>query len=1379
VPTAQAHAIVSAPQPAPPPPPPLPLLPSPPPPPPPRDRPALPLPPPLPSPPPLPRSWLRTWFYTPHGGPRRAPAPQALAHDRAATLRIVTHNVRGLTSADRVAMLVSTWSAAGADIICLQETWVEPAGSLVHHSQSATEAEAELWLRDAAAGLGLRPYLCFWAHNTTIQGELNGVAILVSPALPVSLRQHVPSPCGRLQTLRVDWAGHSFTLANSYWPSAGPAPRATFLDGTLTPALPDGETVLCGDFNFTPDPALDRANAAATTHATDAATQAAFVAALPGLVDAYRLRHPASRRGFTFHRDGRLSRLDRCYASPGLAPHVAGVVVVASPISDHHALCLHLRPLAPARRRGPGRRAVPDGLARDQLAAQELEAFARRAVRYGCSLGHRALLEWWPRMTLALLGRCRAIHSRRRMERARFAAAARDLAMSVSAATDDLAAAVSPHATQQAMQRLAAAQQAYARASAAAAAPFVRSARLAWLHTNEQPSPLLTNMLRPPASAGQINELVTQHGRATDNAAIANTLVHHYARVSARRPTDRVAQTEVLQALCQYLGAGHARAITAAQRAAAGAATVTEAEVREALRAAPAGSSPGPDGLPFSVWQVGDGCWAPLLAHLFTAIGTQGAAPRGFTLGTITPILKPGAVDATSPAAYRPITLLNTAYRLLAAILATRFGEAMGDAIGDEQSAFLPGRRIEHALNVVSLLPHALRLANKAAAILLLDVEKAFDSMDRSFLRRAMVAHGASAGMAAWAAILLHNTCASVHVNGVSSICLEWAAGVRQGCPLSPLLYLFVAQTQVAYLHSMPPDQIGVDVGGRRFIAAQYADDTAVFMGSITAASLACLTAALAALALATGGAVNMPKSHVVLVGAPFPGPVPASLAGVPVRDEAVHLGVGFSNPPAPAPPVSHPYSTRSRQRPPVEAAPDWPSSRHWPTRMANTLRIVHRVSRMPLSAMGKGLAASAYGLSAFLYHAEASGLPADLDDHHRHITSAIGPAVPPRLLVGSPARGGFGLLPVRAHTAARHVSAASALLTSLTSGVRLAAWTYLASLCLQAACPALSPAQTLLAATLTSVALAAQGQLALPHAQPRAIPPGILRFMCVALQAMGPLQHAEGAGAAPPAALITTPDTPDAALAPLHWPSIPGAAPAQHPTTGRLPVRALTSRLTVGITATRAGLHTAYVRMAMGLRPQHDARSATSCFQQALARAWRLPCHNSMKEPLWRLAINALPGVNIRPWRCPCPGCAADTAQPAAHAFWDCDLAQAVRLQIALALQPLHPPARHHVWLLRPPTPAIHAGAWSLVCMAAIDAMAHGRRLAWSHHRAPPVGPVLSPARAAAARFWANIQGLAGTPLALHRGLRGLTADHPILFARGGCIAARLPPAQ
>jgi hypothetical protein len=110
--------------------------------------------------------------------------------------------------------------------------------------------------------------------------------------------------------------------------------------------------------------------------------------------------------------------------------------------------------------------------------------------------------------------------------------------------------------------------------------------------------------------------------------------------------------------------------------------------------------------------------------------------PCRFTVGRITPLHKGGPMCQASN--YRPITLLNSDYKVLARVLAERFGKAMPACIGVEQKAYLPGREIGDGVFHTQLVAANLSLLGQRGAVVLLDIAKAFDTNDRAFL----LAHG-------------------------------------------------------------------------------------------------------------------------------------------------------------------------------------------------------------------------------------------------------------------------------------------------------------------------------------------------------------------------------------------------------------------------------------------------------------------------------------------------------------------------------------------------------------------------------------------------------------------------------------------------------------
>jgi hypothetical protein len=143
------------------------------------------------------------------------------------------------------------------------------------------------------------------------------------------------------------------------------------------------------------------------------------------------------------------------------------------------------------------------------------------------------------------------------------------------------------------------------------------------------------------------------------------------------------------------------------------------------------------------------------------------------------------------------------------------------------------------------------------------DIAKAYDTLDRSFLFRIMAAAGRP--MVRWFQLLLSDTRAYTIVHGHVSKAQTWQAGVRQGCPLSLLLYLFVSEALACWLRQCP--ELGVLVANQRHVSLHHAYDTKVFLSSLQPELVQSLVVRLNTFALASGKRINIAKSCVVPLG--------------------------------------------------------------------------------------------------------------------------------------------------------------------------------------------------------------------------------------------------------------------------------------------------------------------------------------------------------------------------------------------------------------------------------------------------------------------------------------------------------------------------------
>ncbi|KAG1661155.1 hypothetical protein FOA52_002530 [Chlamydomonas sp. UWO 241] len=380
----------------------------------------------------------------------------------------------------------------------------------------------------------------------------------------------------------------------------------------------------------------------------------------------------------------------------------------------------------------------------------------------------------------------------------------------------------------------------------------------------------------------------------------------------------------------------------------------TGGEEGDAAVPAAAPAAAGPDGIPVDVWRkLGEPAFE-LLAAIFTAVGATGGTPPGFLDGVVASIYK--AKNAADAANYRPLTMLGSDYRILAKVLATRWTPLLSAVVGPEQTAFLAGRRISDNICLTQMLP-GLLAANAAegvgptgAALALLDFRKAYDTIDRGFLIAVMEAVGVGDGVLAWTRTILTHTYASAEVNGFISAPRKYAAGVRQGCPAAPALFLFLGHALACFLRTCPA--VGVEVvPGCRVTCPQYADDCMPLLRSCAPADVAALVETMAVFGRATGLVLNLGKCGILPLGSAGEGLLAgAEVAGLRVLDAGVSLGVPVS---AGLPP---PEGVTGVCRERLAAA-------------------YTKLARFPMSAFGRGHAAATYGVSRILFRAVHCGM--------------------------------------------------------------------------------------------------------------------------------------------------------------------------------------------------------------------------------------------------------------------------------------------------------------------------------------------------------------------------------------------------------------------
>ncbi|KAJ4931274.1 hypothetical protein JOQ06_025571 [Pogonophryne albipinna] len=329
---------------------------------------------------------------------------------------------------------------------------------------------------------------------------------------------------------------------------------------------------------------------------------------------------------------------------------------------------------------------------------------------------------------------------------------------------------------------------------------------------------------------------------------------------------------------------------------------LTVSELEGALNRMNKGKVPGIDGLPVELYAKFWSILGPVLLEVLTEVLQAGEMSGSFATGVISLLYKKG--DRTEIGNWRPLTMLCVDYKLLAKVLTDRLGEAMPHLVHVDQTCAVPGRSTRWNLQ---LLRDAIAWAedrNLPLMLVALDQTKAFDRVQWRFMFSILERLGFGKVFIRWLRTLYMHVGSRVVVNGYLGDVFRLQSGVRQGCPLSPLLYVLYMEPLAAAIRADKGVRgfLVPGSGGLRVKLSQYADDTTLLLDRDE-----CLMRSLQIMeefGRASGSKLNCAKSSVKFFGKwrermDVPGglafcPGPIKVLGVSMRRPLMRLLFGF-----------------------------------------------------------------------------------------------------------------------------------------------------------------------------------------------------------------------------------------------------------------------------------------------------------------------------------------------------------------------------------------------------------------------------------------------------------------------------------------------------
>lgn len=266
-------------------------------------------------------------------------------------------------------------------------------------------------------------------------------------------------------------------------------------------------------------------------------------------------------------------------------------------------------------------------------------------------------------------------------------------------------------------------------------------------------------------------------------------------------------------------------------------APVQPAEIQEALFSMPTNKAPGPDGYPMEFYKA---AWAVVGKDFITAVQSffiYGFMPHGINATILS--LVPKTKDAIKMTDFRPIACCNVIYKAVSKIIARRLKVTLPEAIELNQCAFVEGRLLlENVLLATELVKDYHNDSVSPRSAIKMDIAKSFDTVRWSFIEETLRAMNYPDLFVTWIMRCIDTAAFSVSVNGELEGFFTSSRGLRQGCSLSPYLYVIVSNVLSKLLNKAAAEgQIGYHPYCKeiRLSHLSFADDIVVFTNGSTA----------------------------------------------------------------------------------------------------------------------------------------------------------------------------------------------------------------------------------------------------------------------------------------------------------------------------------------------------------------------------------------------------------------------------------------------------------------------------------------------------------------------------------------------------------------
>eukprot|EP00253_Pinus_taeda_P012762 PITA_12762 len=261
---------------------------------------------------------------------------------------------------------------------------------------------------------------------------------------------------------------------------------------------------------------------------------------------------------------------------------------------------------------------------------------------------------------------------------------------------------------------------------------------------------------------------------------------------------------------------------------------VSEEEIRLAAFSMQLDKTPGPDGFTVAFyrnhWGIIKKDFVRIVRNIFKK-HKMGENTKSSHLALI-----PKDPNPLSFEHFRPISLCNVSYKIVTKILANRLKKLLPSLISENQGDFVPRRQITNNVILIQEAIHSSINRKERGMIIKLDMANAFDRVNHHFLANVLRKFGISSKFITTIMECISNPWTTPLINGRPSSYFRSTRGLRQGCPLSPFLFIIMDETLSMHLENLRKQKeitgISIARGIKEINHSLFVDDTLLIGGA-------------------------------------------------------------------------------------------------------------------------------------------------------------------------------------------------------------------------------------------------------------------------------------------------------------------------------------------------------------------------------------------------------------------------------------------------------------------------------------------------------------------------------------------------------------------